>query len=134
LFVLPYILTTALSFPLLVNEIDSKESPQRPDLSTKLGKKMAKKPTPVSVAEDSWETRTDAESSLVSGGSSMYTDVTNPNERSSRRALILQMAKARMKNVKESSAAEKNNAEISGGAKINPIEETTVDEMCLELD
>lgn len=64
----------------------------------------------------------------------MYTDVTNPNERSSRRALILQMAKARMKNVKESSAAEKNNAEISGGAKINPIEETTVDEMCLELD
>jgi hypothetical protein len=128
------ILTSALSNTLLVCEINSKESPQRPDLSTKLGKKMVKKPTPVSVAEDSWETRTDAESSLVSGGSSMYTDATNPNERSSRRALILQMAKARMKNVKESSAAEKNNVEFMGRGRIDPIEETTVDEMCMELD
>jgi hypothetical protein len=124
----------------LVHKINSNESPQRPDLSTKLGKKMIKKPGPVSVsvAEDSWDTRTDAESSLgtslVSGGSSMFTDATNPNEKSSRRALILQMAKSRMKNVKESSAADKNNAEVVGDTKFDAIEDSTVDEMCMELD
>lgn len=101
---------------------------------------MIKKPGPVSVsvAEDSWDTRTDAESSLgtslVSGGSSMFTDATNPNEKSSRRALILQMAKSRMKNVKESSAADKNNAEVVGDTKFDAIEDSTVDEMCMELD
>ncbi len=66
------------------------------------------------AADDStWDTRTDAESSygtsFVSGSS--YTDATNPNERNSRRALILQMAKARMKNVKEASVAEKSGNE-----------------------
>jgi len=65
---------------------------------------------PGGVGDDStWDTRTDGESSygtsLVSGSS--YTDTTNPNERNSRRALILQMAKARMKSVK---APEKQNA------------------------
>jgi hypothetical protein len=93
------------------------------------------------AADDStWDTRTDAESSygtsLVSGSS--YTDVTNPNERNSRRALILQMAKARMKNVKESSAAEKHNAE--GQREEAPLQNKNatlelVDEVAgLELD
>jgi hypothetical protein len=67
---------------------------KRPDLSTKLGNKIPD--------DDGWETRTEGdstyESSAVSGSS--VTDATNPNERNSRRALILQMAKARMKNVK----------------------------------
>ena len=92
----------------------------------------------LSVAEDSWETRTDAESSfgtsLVSAESSMYTDSTNPNEKSSRRALILQMAKARMKNVKESTAADKNNVEVLGETGVNVIADTAVDEMCMQLD
>lgn len=61
-------------------------------------------------ADDStWDSRTEGESSygtsLVSG-SSIYTDTTNPNERNSRRALILQMAKARMKNVKQASTSD----------------------------
>jgi hypothetical protein len=89
----------------------------------------------VSVAEDSWETRTDAESSigtsLVSAESSIST---NPNEKSSRRALILQMAKARMKNIKESTAADENNAEVPRETGVNAIADTAVDEMCMELD
>jgi hypothetical protein len=64
----------------------------------------------------------------------MYTDSTNPNEKSSRRALILQMAKARMKNVKESTAADKNNVEVLGETGVNVIADTAVDEMCMELD
>ena len=92
----------------------------------------------LSVAEDSWETRTDAESSfgtsLVSAESSMYTDSTNPNEKSSRRALILQMAKARMKNVKESTAADKNDVDVPGEAGVNVFADTAVDEMFMELD
>ena len=85
----------------------------RPDLSTKLAANNPKNMTPGTVGDDStWDdTRTDAESSygtsLVSGSS--YTDHTSPtSERNSRRALILQMAKARMKNVKEQTLAEKN--------------------------
>jgi len=99
---------------------------------------MMTKSAVLSVAEDSWETRTDAESSLgtslVSAESSMYTDSTNPNEKSSRRALILQMAKARMKNVKESTAADNNNVEVSGETGVNVIADTAVDEMCMQLD
>lgn len=70
------------------------------------------------VGDDStWDTRTDGDSSygtsLVSGSS--FTDTTNPSERNSRRALILQMAKARMKNVKEQSTGEKNAGQGHGG-------------------
>ena len=89
---------------------------QRPNLSTMLDgdKKNAgnsKHATLGTATDDStWDTRTDGESSygtsLVSGSS--YTDTTNPGERNSRRALILQMAKARMKNVKEQSTVDKN--------------------------
>jgi hypothetical protein len=42
----------------------------------------------------------------VISGSSVWTDTSNANERSSRRALILQMAKARMKQNKNPSHTE----------------------------
>ncbi|KAL3793333.1 hypothetical protein HJC23_003843 [Cyclotella cryptica] len=71
------------------NLMTTLEEPTRPNLSTKLGNHIQD--------EGNWETRTEGEStygsSLVSGSS--YTDTTNPNERNSRRALILQMAKAK---------------------------------------
>lgn len=92
-------------------------------------------PTPGGTVDDSTrDTRTDGESSagtsLVSG--STYTDTTNPNERNSRRALILQMAKARMKNVKELSVAEKNAVAAQGG---QAPQDELVDEVAgLELD
>ena len=75
--------------------------PRRPDLSSKLEAGRDVVPSAPSPGDESTfdDTRTDAESSygtsLVSGTSS-FTDTT-AGERSSRRALILQMAKARMK-------------------------------------
>lgn len=102
--------------------------------------------TPGAGDDSTWDSRTEGESSygtsLVSGASS-FTDTTNPNERNSRRALILQMAKARMKNVKESSnaAAEKNNAESDKGkaggenTSLEAPQDEMVDEVAgLELD
>lgn len=83
--------------------------PQRPDLSTKLGRSLMKKTDPPILLppNGSWEDETSMGTSAVSTGSSMYTDISDPTtERSSRRALILQMAKARMKNVKETSVEE----------------------------
>jgi hypothetical protein len=47
-----------------------------------------------------------SEMTSVISGSSVWTDTSNANERSSRRALILQMAKARMKQNKNSSHTE----------------------------
>ena len=47
-----------------------------------------------------WESGTEISGSVVSG-SSVWTDQSNPADRSSRRALILQMAKARMKTNKD---------------------------------
>ena len=47
------------------------------------------------------ESGTDITGSAISG-SSVWTDNSGPSDRSSRRALILQMAKARMKNNKDS--------------------------------
>eukprot|EP00804_Cyclotella_cryptica_P021054 CCRYP_019371-RA/>CCRYP_019371-RA protein AED:0.09 eAED:0.09 QI:2266/1/1/1/1/1/3/1671/270 len=95
------------------NLMTTLEEPTRPNLSTKLGNHIQD--------EGNWETRTEGEStygsSLVSGSS--YTDTTNPNERNSRRALILQMAKARMKNVKPGSAGDKaKGSEIDGDATV----------------
>jgi len=57
--------------------------------------------SPDSEAGGTWESSSEV-TSIVSG-SSVWTDNTNP-DRSSRRALILQMAKARMRNNKASSA------------------------------
>ena len=93
------------------------------------------------MAEDdgTWETRTEGESSygtsLVSG-SSIYTDNTNPNERNSRRALILQMAKARMKNVKQAANAEKKETETiqESAAEMAPRDELVDEVANLELD
>eukprot|EP00581_Thalassiosira_minuscula_P004460 CAMPEP_0183736998 /NCGR_PEP_ID=MMETSP0737-20130205/50797_1 /TAXON_ID=385413 /ORGANISM="Thalassiosira miniscula, Strain CCMP1093" /LENGTH=985 /DNA_ID=CAMNT_0025971167 /DNA_START=130 /DNA_END=3087 /DNA_ORIENTATION=+ len=113
---------------------------QRPDLSTKLGGNNKNTLNPGACDDSTWDTRTDGESSygtsLVSGSS--YTDTTNPNERNSRRALILQMAKARMKNVKEQSAVEKNDEgqgqeEYASGSEVP--RDDLVDEVAgLELD
>mmetsp|Transcript_2068 Transcript_2068/g.4329 ORF Transcript_2068/g.4329 Transcript_2068/m.4329 type:complete len:910 (-) Transcript_2068:24-2753(-) len=83
------------------------EKTKRPDLSTKIGNNHAN--TSPGADDSTWDSRTEGESSygtsLVSG-SSIYTDTTNPNERNSRRALILQMAKARMKNVKQANTSD----------------------------
>lgn len=96
------------------------------------------------AADDStWDTRTDAESSygtsFVSGSS--YTDATNPAERNSRRALILQMAKARMKNVKEASVASVADKNVNEGQRDeappqtkNPTLELVEEVAGLELD
>ena len=80
--------------------------------------------------DSTWDdTRTDGESSY---GSSTYTDNT-PNERSSRRALILQMAKKRMNSVKEASAAEKKKGE--NDTSLDAPQDELGDEMeGLELD
>lgn len=111
-----------------------KDTAQRPDLSTKLGNKNL--PSPLgegTLAEDStWNT--DGESSygtsLVSGSS--YTDTTNPNERNSRRALILQMAKARMKSSKE---ADKKGGKGGNDTSFDAPQDELEDEVAgLELD
>eukprot|EP00538_Stauroneis_constricta_P012599 CAMPEP_0119549234 /NCGR_PEP_ID=MMETSP1352-20130426/2981_1 /TAXON_ID=265584 /ORGANISM="Stauroneis constricta, Strain CCMP1120" /LENGTH=1195 /DNA_ID=CAMNT_0007594737 /DNA_START=594 /DNA_END=4181 /DNA_ORIENTATION=- len=47
-----------------------------------------------------WESGSEFTASVISG-SSVWTDTSNPTEKSSRRALILQMAKARMKSNRE---------------------------------
>ena len=72
---------------------------------------------------------------------STFTDATNPNERNSRRALILQMAKARMKNVKEQTTAVEKNAEVEqgqqeeGDVNLDAPQDELVDEVAgLELD
>jgi len=104
-------------------------SSQRQDLSSKLGNKnMIASP---GGDDSTWD---DAESSqgtsLVS--SSAYTDTSNPTERNSRRTLILQMAKARMKNVKDTSTPVKN-AVQEGQEEANDHE--LADEVAgLELD
>jgi hypothetical protein len=61
----------------------------------------------------------------VISGSSVWTDSSsNPADRSSRRALILQMAKARMKSNKERDPAEKTIKE----EKSNSLDDTDVDD------
>jgi hypothetical protein len=61
----------------------------------------------------------------VISGSSVWTDTSsNPADRSSRRALILQMAKARMKSNKERDPAEKTIKE----EKSNSLDDTDVDD------
>jgi len=117
------------------------ERAQRPDLSTKLGNKNTMTTPGAGTVDDStWDTRTEGESSYGTSfvSESDFTDATNPNERNSRRALILQMAKARMKNVKEASDAEKA-AAAQGQGVSDPIAEAPQDELVdevagLELD
>jgi hypothetical protein len=48
-----------------------------------------------------WESGSELTASVLSAGSSAWTDSSSPTDRTSRRALILQMAKARMKSNKE---------------------------------
>lgn len=87
------------------------ESPEKPSQQLALGEEEETKPTVHhNTADDessaTWESNTsDALNSSV-GGSSVWTDSSNPADRSSRRALILQMAKARMKSNKDRDPAE----------------------------
>jgi len=116
-------------------DLSIKSGSQRPDLSTKL-EGNNKTMTPGAGDDSTWDDRTDGESSygtsLVSGSS--YTDTTNPNERNSRRALILQMAKARMKNVKDISTVDKNPDQGQGGGDVDPQDELVDQVAGLELD
>ncbi|KAL7540562.1 hypothetical protein ACHAXR_010208 [Thalassiosira sp. AJA248-18] len=118
----------------------------RPDLSTKLGGNNTTV-TPGAGDDSTWDTQTDGESSYGTSlaSSSAYTDTTNPNERNSRRALILQMAKARMKNVKEQSSTQNADAPAqqgqegedvnNNGASLEMPQDELVDEVAgLELD
>mmetsp|Transcript_4223 Transcript_4223/g.9275 ORF Transcript_4223/g.9275 Transcript_4223/m.9275 type:complete len:1066 (-) Transcript_4223:125-3322(-) len=116
-------------------DLSTKSGSQRPDLSTKL-ERNNKPMTPGAGDDSTCDDRTDGESSygtsLVSGSS--YTDTTNPNERNSRRALILQMAKARMKNVKDISTVGKNPDQGQGGGDADPQDELVDQVAGLELD
>ena len=108
------------------------DSPQRPDLSTKLGRSLIKKTDPPRLLppNGSWEDETSMGTSAA--GSSMYTDISDPTtERSSRRALILQMAKARMKNVKKTLAEEEKD-DLQDESRSDAVS-LTVDEH-MELD
>ena len=112
----------------------TKDKAQRPDLSTKLGNKNMPSPLGEGTLGDESTWNTDGESSygtsLVSGSS--YTDTTNPNERNSRRALILQMAKARMKSSKE---AEKKEGKGGNDTSLDAPQDELEDEVAgLELD
>lgn len=59
-----------------------------------------------SVASHNSEWESGSEMTSVISGSSVWTDTSNPNDRSSRRALILQMAKARMKQHKSTDSVQ----------------------------
>lgn len=67
-----------------------------------------------------WESGTEISGSVVSG-SSVWTDQSNPTDRSSRRALILQMAKARMKTNKDGQSPSAGSG--MQGVEGQPIEE-----------
>jgi hypothetical protein len=65
------------------------------------------------VSAGTWDdSGSDVTGSAVSG-SSVWTDTSGPGDRSSRRALILQMAKARMKTNKESPSASAMKSKLS---------------------
>ena len=68
-----------------------------------------------------WESGTEISGSVVSG-SSVWTDQSNPTDRSSRRALILQMAKARMKTNKDGQSPSAGSGGTQG-VEGQPIEE-----------
>lgn len=64
---------------------------------------------------DTWESGSELSGSNVSGSSVWSTDSGNGGDRTSRRALILQMAKARMRNNKESPVKVSNSVAASTG-------------------
>lgn len=104
---------------------------KRPDLSTKIGNQA-----PVIESWES-ETRTEGDStynsSTVTGSS--ITEQTNPNERNSRRALILQMAKARMKNVKTANTSEKAGVNTDETVAVSEQQDSMEDQAAhLQLD
>ena len=110
---------------------ERREEYKRPDLSTKIGNQA-----PVIESWES-ETRTEGDStynsSTVTGSS--ITEQTNPNERNSRRALILQMAKARMKNVKAANTSDKAGVNTDETVAVSEQQDSMEDQAAhLELD
>eukprot|EP00956_Cyclotella_meneghiniana_P032758 scaffold91217_cov69-Cyclotella_meneghiniana.AAC.8 len=111
--------------------LERREEYKRPDLSTKIGNQA-----PVIESWES-ETRTEGDStynsSTVTGSS--ITEQTNPNERNSRRALILQMAKARMKNVKAANTSDKAGVNTDETVAVSEQQDSMEDQAAhLELD
>lgn len=64
-------------------------------------------PTESEASADPWEESGSEVTGSAVSGSSAWTDNSAPADRTSRRALILQMARARMKNNKESPSKQK---------------------------
>lgn len=70
-------------------------------------------PAESEASVDTWEeSGSEVTGSAVSGSSAWTEDNSGPADRTSRRALILQMARARMKNNKESPSKQKNSSPI----------------------
>ena len=90
-------------------------------------KKQEFVPEDGSVASQNSEWESGSEMTSVISGSSVWTDTSNPNDRSSRRALILQMAKARMKQHKSSDSVQpirEEELEVSTRGDTNNIDLT----------
>ena len=89
------------------------------------GSPSAQQPRGDDGSASTWGSANSETLTSVISGSSVWTDnSSNPADRSSRRALILQMAKARMKSNKERDPAEKTIKE----EKSNSLDDTDVDE------
>ena len=76
------------------------------------------------VSESTWESGSEMSGSMVSG-SSVWSEG-SAGDRSSRRALILQMAKARMKTTRDSVTSPEK--EKSSHARATPIKEEEIDD------
>mmetsp|Transcript_15464 Transcript_15464/g.42742 ORF Transcript_15464/g.42742 Transcript_15464/m.42742 type:complete len:170 (-) Transcript_15464:162-671(-) len=74
-----------------------------------------------------WESGSEFTASVISG-SSVWTDGSNPTEKSSRRALILQMAKARMKSNREGPKSPESESEPLARAPIAEEEQHEMQE------
>ena len=83
------------------------------------------------VPVDGWDTRTDGDSTYASSAvtGSSFTDAASPSERNARRALILQMAKARLKNGKQDNPSDK--ADVDEAEDSNTLADQAAQ---LELD
>lgn len=82
-------------------------------------------PTDQQATEETWESESDVLGSNVSGSSIWSNDSGTTGDRTSRRALILQMAKARMRNNKESPTKGSSSVAGSMGPRVNA---STIDE------
>jgi len=84
-----------------------------------------------------WESGSEISGSVISATSSAWTETSGAPERSSRRALILQMAKARMKSNKSSGGSTVGGSEIMGTYSITEEEkklDSPMDDQATEID